>query len=178
MSDTLVDGLVEWGSFDAVTDLAQPIPSTWFPIFLVGRRKPESVSLTGPMQVSNHSAPQCKGYRCRGQLAEMIEFAEKRCPEPRRAAAGKHGGRVQRGRRPRRDHKEQCPVILTGYLAPSPETTIKHAIANAIWLLATNPDQWDLLREDPSHVKVAFNEAVQLEFRSTPSQIRRGRTGR
>jgi cytochrome P450 len=58
--------------------------------------------------------------------------------------------------------KEQCPVILTGYLAPSPETTIS-AIANATWLFATNPDQWDLLREDPSHVEVAFNEAVRLE---------------
>ena len=61
VADTLVDGLVEWGSFDAAMDLAQAIPSTWFPIFLVGRRKPESISLTGPMHVSIHSAPSMQG---------------------------------------------------------------------------------------------------------------------
>ena len=58
--------------------------------------------------------------------------------------------------------KVQCPVPMTGYLAPSLDTTIS-VIANAIWLFVTNPDQWDLLREDSSRVKFAFNEAIRLE---------------
>ena len=34
---------------------------------------------------------------------------------------------------------------------------------SGLWLLATHPDQWALLRQDPSRVKNAFNEAIRLE---------------
>ena len=77
LADTLVDGLVEQGSFDAATDLAQPIPSTWVPIFLVGRRKPESISLTGPMHSFDSLGPlNARDIAAGGQLAEMIQFAQ------------------------------------------------------------------------------------------------------
>ena len=47
-------------------------------------------------------------------------------------------------------------------LTPSLDTTIS-ALGNAIWLFATHPDQWDLLRHEPSRVKNAFNEIVRYE---------------
>jgi cytochrome P450 len=96
-----------------------------------------------------------------GQLAEMFEFAQDICKHgelPQGTMAAKILEAADRGE----ITKEQCPVLMTGYLAPSLDTTIS-AIGNAIWLLATNPDQWNLLREDPSRVKVAFNEAIRLE---------------
>ena len=53
-------------------------------------------------------------------------------------------------------------MAIIDYLGPSLDTTIA-AIGNAIWLFATHPDQWQLLREQPDRVKQAFNEAMRLE---------------
>src|SRR5690606_33387515 len=57
---------------------------------------------------------------------------------------------------------DRCPMMIIDYLAPSLDTTIS-AIGNAIWLLATHPDQWQLLRNEPQRVKNALNEALRLE---------------
>jgi cytochrome P450 len=58
--------------------------------------------------------------------------------------------------------RSRCPMMIIDYLAPSLDTTIS-GIGNAIWLLATHPDQWELLRERPQRVKQAFNEALRVE---------------
>lgn len=57
---------------------------------------------------------------------------------------------------------EQCPFAIIDYLAPSLDTTIS-AIGNAIWLFATHPDQWQLLRREPERIKHAFNETLRME---------------
>jgi cytochrome P450 len=41
-------------------------------------------------------------------------------------------------------------------------------LGNAVHLFATNPDQWELLRADPSLARPAFEETIRLE---TPVQI-------
>lgn len=57
---------------------------------------------------------------------------------------------------------EACGPMAVDYLAPSLDTTIS-ALASAIWLFALHPDQWDLLRENPSLIPGAINEVVRLE---------------
>ena len=53
-------------------------------------------------------------------------------------------------------------MAIIDYLAPSLDTTIS-ALGNAIWLFATHPDQWQLLRHEPERVKQAFNEVLRVE---------------
>jgi len=57
---------------------------------------------------------------------------------------------------------ERVASLLVGYLAPSLDTTIS-AIGSAVWLLATHPEQWAVLRADPSLVPNAFHETLRLE---------------
>lgn len=45
------------------------------------------------------------------------------------------------------------------------------ALGNTVHLFATNPDQWELLRADPSLARPAFEETIRLE--SFPSRERR-----
>jgi cytochrome P450 len=52
--------------------------------------------------------------------------------------------------------------MMIDYIAPSLDTTI-YAMSSAIYLFARNPDQWDLLRTDPTLVPHAINEALRLE---------------
>jgi len=57
---------------------------------------------------------------------------------------------------------EQFLSMLQGYLMPSLDTTI-FAMSNLLWLLASNPDQWELLRSRPNLIPRAIHEAIRLE---------------
>jgi cytochrome P450 len=57
---------------------------------------------------------------------------------------------------------DQVAALIVGYLAPSLDTTIS-AMGSAIWLAATHPEQWELLRRQPELIPNAFNEVVRLE---------------
>jgi len=57
---------------------------------------------------------------------------------------------------------DQCPALLLDYFGPSLETTIS-VLGSALALFADYPDQWQLLREDPSRAVGAFNEVVRIE---------------
>ena len=56
----------------------------------------------------------------------------------------------------------QPPLMMFDYIIPSLDTTI-NATSNAIWLFSQNPDQWDLLRENPDMIPRAINEIVRMD---------------
>jgi cytochrome P450 len=57
---------------------------------------------------------------------------------------------------------DEVPPLMIDYIAPSLDTTIS-AISNAIYLFARHPDQWELLKSDPSLIPNAVNEVVRYE---------------
>ncbi len=58
--------------------------------------------------------------------------------------------------------REQCTALMIDYIAPSLDTTIS-AISNAVYLFATHPEQWRLLKDDPGLIPNAVNEIVRYE---------------
>ncbi|MFJ1973817.1 cytochrome P450 [Streptomyces sp. NPDC087903] len=56
----------------------------------------------------------------------------------------------------------ECATLMIDYLAPSLDTTIS-AISSALHLFATHPEQWRLLKADPSLIPNAVNEVVRYE---------------
>ncbi len=58
--------------------------------------------------------------------------------------------------------REQCTALMIDYIAPSLDTTIS-AISNAVYLFASHPEQWQLLRDDPGLIPNAVNEIVRYE---------------
>lgn len=57
---------------------------------------------------------------------------------------------------------DDCAPLMIDYIAPSLDTTMS-AISNALHLFAEHPDQWRLLREDPSRIPNAVNEVIRYE---------------
>jgi cytochrome P450 len=57
---------------------------------------------------------------------------------------------------------QQATNMMVDYTGPALDTTI-FAITSAIALFAQNPDQWTLLRNDPSLLRHAINEVLRLE---------------
>ncbi len=72
--------------------------------------------------------------------------------------------------------EEWAPLLVRSLLSAGLDTTV-NGIAAAIYALASHPDQWNLLRQDPSLVKLAFEETVRWEspvqtfFRTTTREV-------
>jgi len=162
LADRLVDTLVPLGTFDAVSELAQPLPVTWVPDLLGWPESARNHLLKWAADSFDALGP--ANDRCTaayGGMAEMFQFARDVVAAGELVEGSLAANVVDAAERGEITH-EQCPAMLTAYLAPSLDTTIS-AIGNAIWLFATHPDQWELLRAEPTRVKNAFNEVVRLE---------------
>ncbi len=161
LADALVDRLVHRATFDAVPDLAEVLPSTWVPDLLGwpadGRQHlldwgAASFDGLGPLNDRAVAA----GDGILGMTAHAQRLAVAELPEGSFAArilAAAERGEIEPGR---------CPMMIIDYLAPSLDTTIS-AIGNALWLFATHPDQWQLLRDEPGRVRKALDEVLRLE---------------
>jgi cytochrome P450 len=149
------------GSIDGV-DLATALPMSVVPD-LIGwpdhgrehllRWAGATFNALGPLNArSVHAAP---------AGLEMMHFA-RRISRDRDIKPGGAGRDVLRAADEGRLTHAECPAMMVDYLAPSLDTTIG-AISAALYLFATNPDQWNLLKADPSLIPNAVNEAVRLE---------------
>jgi cytochrome P450 len=71
---------------------------------------------------------------------------------------------------------EQAPLIVRSLLTAGVDTTV-HALSAVLHALATHPQQWRRLRENPGLARVAFDEAVRWEspvqtfFRTTTTEV-------
>lgn len=162
-ADAVVARLVQRGSFDAATDLAQHLPltivSTLVGLGDFGRERmlewaAATFDAQGPIdrQRTRDAFP---------KLDEMVAYATKELtPEkvPTDGWVAALYAAAERGDLP----ADKPNVMVMDYTGPALDTTI-FATTSAIWLFAQNPDQWDLVREDPRLIPHAINEVVRLE---------------
>ncbi len=57
---------------------------------------------------------------------------------------------------------DHAALLVRSFLSAGVDTTT-FAIGNALFCFAENPEQWDLVRENPSKVKQAFEEVMRFE---------------
>ncbi|OYD70992.1 cytochrome P450 [Rhodococcus sp. OK302] len=158
----LVDRLTARGQFDAVTDLAQYLPVTIVSNLVglpeEGRERmllwaSESFNSCGPLnERALNSFP---------VLGEMVEYATTQAV-PGKLKPGSWAEAVFLAADRGEVAKERCPMMMMDYMGPSLDTTI-FAISSAVWLFARHPDQWDLIRQNPSLIPGAINEVLRME---------------
>lgn len=172
----LVDRLASLGSFDAVTELAEA-----YSLKVFG----DAVGL--PEEGREHLLPYANmvfnAFGPRNQLLEAA-MADAQPVQSWIAAScrrealrpGSFGAQtwaaVDAGKIP----GEWAPLLVRSLLSAGLDTTI-NGIAAAVYALASHPDQWSLLRQDPSLAKLAFEETVRWEspvqtfFRTTTHEV-------
>ena len=161
LADQLADELAGRGSFDAVGDLAEVLPATWVPDLLGWPQDGRDRLIH--WGAANFDALGPANARAEAAGAGVVEMAAQahhlaQSPLPKGSMAAGILEAAARGD----ISADQCPFAIIDYLAPSLDTTIS-ALGNAIWLFATQPDQWQLLRREPARVKHAFNEVLRVE---------------
>lgn len=158
----VVDRLVTRGNFDAATELAQHLPFTIVKD-LVGLgdfgqdRMLDWAAATfdafGPMNERTKAAIP--------KVGEFVQHAQDTMTPGHISPDGwiaRLYDAEARGELP----PDAASRMVIDYTSPSLDTTI-FATSSAIMLFAQNPDQWDAVREDPTLIPHAINEAVRLE---------------
>jgi len=166
-AEGLVDRLVEQKHFDAATELAEYLPIT-IVSELVGLPESgrERMLEWAPANFDCFGPENERTQKAMPVVSEMLHFALTECV-PGKLKPGGWAAKIweaaDRGEIP----AEQCAAMMNDYMGPSLDTTI-FATGAAIMLFATHPDQWDLIRENPSLIPNAINEVIRIE---SPIQV-------
>lgn len=160
-AQTLVDSLLERGSFDAMDDLARAFPLSVV-IDLIGVQGDDRAKVLGWGEASfNLFGPlNERAERDLGQSMELFEYVNSRTSSD--LADGSFGRATFEAAERGDIARESCAAILMSYVGAGLDTTIA-ALGNAVALFAAHDDQWDLVRERPDLLPAAFNEVLRYE---------------
>ena len=160
-ADQIVDRCVANHCFNAVTDLAQPLPLqivrdlVGLPDF--GR---DNMIKWASAAFDMQGIQNCRGVAAKAVIEEMRAFIlEHGSPEKLKPGSWTHriGELVQSG-----DLGEDlAPFAIRDYINPSLDTTIS-AIGHLVFRLGADPEQWRVLKDDPSLATNAAHEAIRI----------------
>jgi cytochrome P450 len=158
----LVDDLVARGQFDAVADLAQHLPLTIVSKLVGLEDYGRSSMLRWASATFNVlGAMNERGCTAMADVQEMRSYLGGAAIRER-LLPGSWGRRIFEAADRGEVEPERCPVLMRDYLGPSLDTTI-FATANLILLFGKYPEQWDVVRKEPTLIQNAINEALRLE---------------
>lgn len=158
-----VEELVARGRFDAVADLAHYLPMTLVTELVGLDEEGRARMLEWAAGIFNAFGPEGNARTAAGiaTALDVLDYIANRLSRDRLVPDG-WGARIlglaDTGELP----AEQARAMLLDYLTPALDTTI-NATSSAVWLFARHPDQWDLVRADPTLIPHAINEVVRLE---------------
>ncbi|MFK0007818.1 cytochrome P450 [Paenarthrobacter sp. NPDC090520] len=159
----LVDELLAKGEqFDAVKDLAAVFPLRVFPDAVGIPKAGRKDLLPYGDHVFNAFGPPnelvAKGASRVGELSASIAA---NCARHVLTSDG-FGARIWAAADKGDITEAQAPLIVRSLLTAGVDTTV-NGLAAVLYAFATNPRQWDRLRQNPSLARIAFDEAVRLE---------------
>ncbi len=160
-AETLMDKLVEQGSFDAIQDIARAFPLEVVTDMLGVQGEAREKALRWGDAAFNVLGPMndrtIREFPVAGELFGFC--AQVKAEDLNEGSLGRGiFEAAERGEIAR----ESCGPIIHQYIAAGLESTIA-AIGNTFFLWAKNPDQYALVVADNALVKNAFNESLRLE---------------
>lgn len=113
-------------------------------------------------------------------IGPVMEWVGQQCPREA-LNSDSFGGDIWRAADQRDITEEQAPLIVRSLLTAGVDTTV-YGISAVLYHLASNPEQYARLREQPQLVRRVFEEALRLEspvqtfFRTTTRAVQIGAT--
>ena len=160
-ADKLIDGLLEKGTFEAMEELAETYPTTVFPE-AVGLRETDRQRLVdyGEM-VFNALGPNNELRRnAMAKDPEVVPWIMERCQREQLTLDG-FGSTIYAASDTGEITEEEAGLLVRSLLSAGVDTTVT-ALGSAIWCLANNPDQFDLLKAKPDKARWAFEETMRF----------------
>lgn len=177
----LVGALMDGGEFDGVTDLAEVYPIRVF-ADAVGLPEDgrEHLLPYAAMVFNAFGPPNALREAAFANSAPVLEWVTAACARDALSPGG-FGAQIWSAVDRGEITADQAPLLVRSLLAAGLDTTVA-ALGNALYCLATNPAQYNLLRADPGLAKAAFEESLRFEppiqsfFRTTTRPVEVGGT--
>jgi cytochrome P450 len=153
---------LERGEVDGVNDLASALPHAVVPDLVGWPRDQRDNLLSWGAATFDILGPLNKhAVKSMAASMQMLMFA-RRVVRKRSVLDGSMAHELLTAADAGKLSHGECAPLMVDYIAPSLDTTIS-AISSALYLFATHPEQWQILREDPSLINNAVNEVVRFE---------------
>jgi len=171
-ADDMIDALIKNSEIDGVRDLAVAYPLKVFPDAVgleeAGR---ENLLIYGNM-VFNSFGPHNEVFKqSTARMGPVTEWILAHC-ERDKIADGGMGAAIYQEVDDGTIDASEAALLVRSLLTAGVDTTVA-GIGNALYCFAQHPAQWDVLRQDPTQAKHAFEEVlrftspVQTFFRTT-----------
>lgn len=161
-AQTLIDSLLDRGTFDAVTDLAEVYPLKVFPDAVgLPREGREHLLAYGALAFNAFGPHNDLLNEALASAGPTQDWIWEHC---QRDALGDSGLGAQIWALADRGEisYEQAPLLVRSLLSAGVDTTV-YGIANTMYAMAANPDSWTSLHQNPGVAKFAFDEALRYE---------------
>jgi cytochrome P450 len=175
-ADILIDRLISRGSFDAARDLAQVYPLKVFPDAVgVDDNGREHLLLYGDMAFNAFGPRNSLLQEAMKKVEPVGAYVAARCQRDA-LRQDRFGHQIFQESDSGKVSEADASLLVRSLLTAGVDTTVS-ALSSAIMLLARNPDQWRMLRDDPALARSAFEEAVRCEspvqtfFRTTTEEV-------
>ena len=175
-AEALVDRLVARREFDGVADLAEAFPLKVFPDAVgLAEEGRENLLPYGSMVFNSFGPRNDLFNKAMANAGPVRDWIMSRCS---RAALAPDGlgmqifGAVDAGELT----EAEAGMLVRSFLSAGIDTTV-YGIGNALYCLARYPEQWTILRENPSLIRLAFEEVLRFEapvqtfFRTTTKDV-------
>ncbi|MHA7665624.1 cytochrome P450 [Mycolicibacterium sp. HS_4_1] len=158
----IVEAAVSRQTVDAVADLATALPLAVVPDLVGWPRDQRDYLLDWAAATFDIlGPPNLQALRAVPRSLQMLRFA-RRVVRERNVLPGSMAHELLTAVDEGHLAAAEVPPLLIDYIAPSLDTTIS-AITSALYLFGTHPEQWQLLKDNPSLIPNAINEVVRYE---------------
>lgn len=172
---TLIDPLIDAGTFDGVRDIAEVFPTTVFPDALgINEEGHENFLTYGAMVFAGFGPQNDYFHEVMGKAASVLPWVTAKCQRDS-LRPGSFGSHIYESVDAGEISEEEAALLVRSLLSAGLDTTIS-AIGMSLYSLARTPDQWALLAANPSIARGAFDETLRYDtpapfvFRTTPHE--------
>jgi cytochrome P450 len=160
-ADALVGELLEKGTFDAVTELAERFPTTVFPP-AVGLREidPRRLLDYGAMVFNALGPDNALRRHWMSKAAEIVPWITEQCRRERLSPDG-FGAVIYAASDQGEITEQEAGMLVRSLLSAGIDTTTT-GLGNAMWCLARHPEEFAKLRADPNLARATFEETLRL----------------
>lgn len=160
-AEQLIDDLLVKGTIEGVSDLAEAFPTRVFPK-AVGIKKPDTRMLIdyGAMAFNAIGPDNELRQTSMANAPKIVAWISEQCARERMTNDG-IGALIYESADAGDITEDEAGMLVRSLLTAGVDTTVT-GIGNALWCLASNPDQYELLRSDPEGLALpAFEETLR-----------------
>jgi len=178
-AEALVDRLVDKREFDGIADLAEAFPLKVFPDAVgIADEGRENLMRYGNMVFNSFGPRNDLLERAMQNAASVRDWIMSKCNRTALAPDGL-GMQIFTAVDSGELTEAEAGMLVRSFLSAGIDTTV-FGIGNALYCFARYPEQWTALRENPSLMRLAFEEVLRFEapvqtfFRTTTRDVEVG----